>query len=57
MAWREAVKKPVARPTAPKPKFESKNDDWETDITYEVEKFDLFFVLFQTSWNSVESNE
>ena len=57
MAWREAVKKPVARPTAPKPKFESKDDDWETDITYEVKKFDLFFVSLQSSWNLVESNE
>jgi hypothetical protein len=36
MAWREALKKPVAKPTAPKPKFDTKDDDWETDINYEV---------------------
>ncbi|CAF3881081.1 unnamed protein product [Rotaria sordida] len=35
MAWREALKKPVAKPTAPKPKFDTKDDDWETDINYE----------------------
>ncbi len=39
MAWREALKKPVARPTAPKPKFDTKDDDWETDINYEVRWF------------------
>ena len=38
MAWREAIKKPVAKPTAPKPKFVTKDDDWETDINYEVDK-------------------
>jgi hypothetical protein len=42
MAWREALKKPVAKPTAPKPKFDTKDDDWETDIKYEVD-----FCLFQ----------
>ena len=36
MSWREALKKPVAKPTAPKPKFVSNDDDWETDISYEV---------------------
>ncbi|CAF0769216.1 unnamed protein product [Adineta ricciae] len=35
MSWREALKKPVAKPTAPKPKFVSNDDDWETDISYE----------------------
>ncbi|CAF0848451.1 unnamed protein product [Rotaria sp. Silwood1] len=35
MAWREALKKPVAKPTAPKPKFNTQADDWETDINYE----------------------
>ncbi|CAF2566041.1 unnamed protein product [Rotaria sp. Silwood2] len=35
MAWREALRKPVAKPTAPKPKFDTKDDDWETDINYE----------------------
>jgi hypothetical protein len=42
MAWREALKKPVAKPTAPKPKFDTKDDDWETDINYEV-----YFCLFR----------
>jgi len=42
MAWREALKKPVAKPTAPKPKFDTKDDDWETDIKYQVD-----FCLFQ----------
>jgi len=37
MAWREAIKKPVAKPTGPKPKFDTKDDDWETDIHYQVE--------------------
>jgi hypothetical protein len=36
MAWREALKKPIAKPTAPKPKFDTKDDDWETDINYQV---------------------
>ncbi|CAF0991504.1 unnamed protein product [Adineta steineri] len=35
MSWREALKKPIAKPTAPKPKFDAKDDDWETDINYE----------------------
>ncbi|UJR15778.1 hypothetical protein I4U23_002712 [Adineta vaga] len=35
MSWREALKKPIAKPTAPKPKFDAKDDDWETDISYE----------------------
>ena len=39
MAWREALKKPVAKPTAPKPKFDTKDDDWETDINYQVGQF------------------
>jgi hypothetical protein len=36
MAWRDALKKPIAKPTAPRPKFDTKDDDWETDIKYEV---------------------
>ena len=44
MAWRETLKKPVARPTAPKPKFDTQNDDWETDINYEV-RFHIGFLL------------
>ena len=36
MAWREALKVPIAKPTAPKPKFDTKDDDWETDVNYEV---------------------
>jgi hypothetical protein len=46
MAWREAVKKPVAKPTAPKPKFDTKDDDWETDLKYEVT-----FLLFSFQLN------
>jgi hypothetical protein len=33
MAWRN---KPAAKPTAPKPKFDTKDDDWETDVSQEV---------------------
>lgn len=36
MSWREAIKKPTPKPAAPKPKFETKDDDWDTDLTYEV---------------------
>lgn len=32
MAGRDALKKPAA----PKPKFDSNDDDWDTDLTYEV---------------------
>ncbi|CAF1103665.1 unnamed protein product [Adineta ricciae] len=35
MSWREGVNKQAAKPAAPKPKFESKDDDWETDTSYE----------------------
>lgn len=37
MSWRSQQ---PAKPAAPKPKFDSNDDDWETDPTYEV----LFFV-------------
>lgn len=57
MAWREAVKKPVAKPTAPKPKFDTKDDDWETDIKYEVQ-FDLnkkkFFYIYLFKQNQTD---
>ena len=36
MSWREGVNKQAAKPAAPKPKFETKDDDWETDTSYEV---------------------
>jgi hypothetical protein len=36
MSWKQTVNKPAAKPAAPKPKFDSKDDDWDTDITYEV---------------------
>ena len=41
MAWREALKAPIAKPTAPKPKFDTKDDDWETDVKYEVKSFEF----------------
>jgi hypothetical protein len=49
MAWRQTVNKPTAKPAAPKPKFESNDDDWDTDISYEVlfEISDLIFKSFQ----------
>jgi hypothetical protein len=37
MAWREALRQPIPKPTAPKPKFDTKDDDWDTDINYEVD--------------------
>ncbi|CAF3429459.1 unnamed protein product [Rotaria sp. Silwood1] len=35
MAWQQSVNKPATKPAAPKPKFETNDDDWETDIAYE----------------------
>ncbi len=54
MAWREALKKPIAKPTAPKPKFNSKDDDWETDINYEVLFFSSDFQLFLYCLNRIK---
>ena len=39
MAWKQTVNKPTAKPVAPKPKFETKDDDWETDTAYQVFEF------------------
>ena len=36
MSWKQSVNKPAAKPAAPKPKFDTKDDDWDTDIAYEV---------------------
>ena len=36
MAWRETLKKPADKPAAPKPKFADKEDDWDTDLAYQV---------------------
>ena len=36
MAWRQTVNKPTAKPAAPKPKFETNDDDWDTDLSYQV---------------------
>ncbi|CAF1065825.1 unnamed protein product [Didymodactylos carnosus] len=34
MAWRENIKKPLPKPSVPKPKFQTQDDDWETDTSY-----------------------
>ncbi len=36
MSWRQIPKQSTAKSSAPKPKFDTKDDDWETDTTYEV---------------------
>ncbi len=37
MSWKETVNKPAAKPAvAPKPKFNTKDDDWDTDPSYQV---------------------
>lgn len=56
MAWREALKKPVTRPTAPKPKFQTNDDDWDTDVTYEVNEQDDFLSQIQNDFCSLLQN-
>ena len=36
MSWQQTVSKSGAKASGPKPKFNTNDDDWETDITYEV---------------------
>ncbi|CAF0720403.1 unnamed protein product [Adineta steineri] len=35
MSWKQNLNKSAAKPAAPKPKFDTKDDDWETDTAYE----------------------
>jgi hypothetical protein len=38
MSWiqKQQVNRSAAKPAVPKPKFDEKDDDWETDTAYEV---------------------
>jgi hypothetical protein len=54
MSWRQNLNKSTAKSSAPKPKFDTKDDDWETDTAYEVCCFFLRILkLISFAQNSV----
>ncbi len=52
MAWKQTVNKPAAKSAVPKPKFDTKDDDWDTDISYEV-LFEIFDIIFKSFSNRI----
>lgn len=52
MAWKQTVNKTAAKPAVPKPKFDTKDDDWDTDISYEV-LFEIFDIIFKSFSNRI----
>ncbi len=53
MAWKQTVNKPTAKPAVPKPKFETKDDDWDTDTSYQVSfsEFQNHFSFFEIEFS------